>query len=179
MKGSCFRVSTFLRKGLAMPVSHSQCCSSWGVAHSVSHRDSGREVGLSIPLLLPHPAELGSPRPVETPTGVCLPSFLSGGKDRLSRLLHEGSWESPLLVLYFLHCAAVPRMVGGVEGRAGAARPVGGKPLGLLSAVAVVLFWGVERPRPGLGWWASPWSPGKVPASSQAVFSCLGLLRAG
>lgn len=124
-------------------------------------------------------AELGSPRPVETSTGVCLPSFLSGGKDRLSRLLHEGSWESPLLVLYFLHCVAVPRMVGGVEGQAGAARPVGGKPLGLLSAVAVVLFWGVERPRPGLGWWASPWSPGKVPASSQAVFSCLGLLRAG
>lgn len=55
---------------------------------------------------------------------------------------------------------------------------MGGKPLGLLSAIAVFLFWGVERPRPGLGWWASPWSPGKVPASSQAVFSCLSLLRA-
>lgn len=68
-------------------------------------------------------AELGTPRPVETPTGVCLPSFLSGGKGRFSRLLREGSWESPLLVLYFLHCVAVPRIVGGVEGQAGAARP--------------------------------------------------------
>lgn len=78
IKGDGSRASTFLGKGLVVLLRHRRLCWSLRGAHRASHRDSGRQVGVSVPPCLPHlpPPQLGTMRPVGTPTGVCRPPLL-------------------------------------------------------------------------------------------------------